>query len=114
MSACGAQAYEGTYVGNHPFGADTLVLRADSTYYHSFRTPEGQVYRHRGRWSGWALKKYDRLDVQNFDWHIPGVGAGSAQDTVNSSWPAQVERSVWGEQYIWLDADLGYFYAKIN
>ena len=97
-SACGPIEYSGIYVANHPFGNDTLVLRADSTDYHTFRTPQGTTHVHEGQWSGWSLKEFDRIDVQNFDWHMPGVGAGTCQDTVNSSWPARVERDLWGKQ----------------
>ena len=114
LGSCGSADYTGTYVGHHPFGADTLILRADSTYYHSFHALTGENYLHKGQWSGWPLKEFNRLDIQNFDWHIPGFGLEPARDTVNNTWPAQVERNIWDEQYIWLDSDLGYFYLKIK
>lgn len=114
LCSCGTVDYPGTYVGHHPFGVDTLILRPDFTYFHSFRTPEGRRYNHQGRWSEWSIKEFDRIDVENFDWHLPGFKGGSARDTINSSWPAKLERRSWNEQCIWLDEDLGYYYLKIK
>lgn len=114
LGSCGSPDYAGTYVGHHPFGADTLVLHPDSTYYHSFRTLKGQGYVHRGRWSGQALKEFYSIDVENFDWHLPGYGGGDAQDTINSLWPAKLERSLRGQTYISIDDDLDYYYLKIK
>ena len=114
LGACHPTDYTGTYIGHHPFGADTLILRPDSTYYHSFYPPDGPRSVDRGRWSGWSLKEFDRLDVQNFDWRIPGIGGGDAQDTINSSWPAQIEQSLLGNTYIAIDEGLDYYYLKIK
>lgn len=114
LTSCRTNDYAGTYVGRHPFGADTLVLRPDFTYSHSFRTREGKYYAHRGHWSDWSLQEFDRIDIKNFDWHIPGFEPEFSQDTINSSWPAKLERSLLGNNYISIDEDLDYYYLKIN
>lgn len=114
LGACTAPDYTGTYVANHPYGPDTLVLNADSTYVHRFYSKEGPVYKHTGKWSAWSLKEFNRLDIQNFDWHIPGHGAPAGRGAANTSWPVEPERTLLNEQVLTIDQDMGYYYEKIK
>ena len=123
QSACSADARRpedvvGTYVLNRGSAQDMIHVRSDGRYVHSYVLPGRMVAADSGTWQ---LGDYDgqRVLFDNFrSWsraEREGQGAGDVAPAPNpAEYPALLERGLFGEERLVVNADLGWYYVKTD
>src|SRR3972149_2079199 len=81
----------GIFIANHTKGIDSLIIRPDGTYLHSFTSPIGEKFVNSNNWEFELLDGEPHITFSRFLFRLEGHGRGKP-----GVWIVKVERS-WGK-----------------